>query len=193
MLCCDIISGRRSNSCKPTPYARRHGSGSISTSAKSLPQSIITRNISIEQEDAEEERPLSSTNTTKELLPPSNSLYPRRYSRTNAPKRPPFKKAMSLDCDDSRNTYTISNSSSKQTTVHIEIENDDTDDTMDEEDENDEVLEIPEVRIPEVREVPEEEATSDEGFMVSAKSEIRQMRIRTVSTVSECSEFSTCH
>ncbi len=158
-------------SCKATPYARRHGSGGISTSAKSLPQPCINSSRTKFQEEEEIDSGVASKATLESEMKSSPS---RRYSRSNF-RKPPFSKAFSLDYDDggsSHYTY-CSMSSSKQTTVRIENDSYqiNEDDTSEDED-------------------------TDEALMVSATESTAlplTSRMRTVSTVSECSEFSTCH
>ena len=102
------------------------------------------------------------------------SSLPRRYSRGNF-KRPPFSKAVSLDYDD-RSYHTFSSSSSKQTTIRIE-------NLTEDEAPGDDDTDI------------DDEDSSD--LMMSANeynnADFQRNRFRTVSTVSECSEFSTCH
>lgn len=159
------FTGRRSLSVsvKATPYARRQGA-EISTSAKSLPQPSIQR---LDEEILEEGR----RNLT---VSPSTSSA-RRYSRTI--KRPPFNKAVSLDYDDGSHYTYCSNTSSKQTTIRIENDSH---------------------HFTEEGDTSEDEDT-DNALMMTASSEFsggggeNMKRLRTVSTVSECSEFSTCH
>ena len=100
-----------------------------------------------------------------EDLPMASSSSPARVGRLQARyNRPPMAKAVSLDYDDSHHTYC--STSSKQTTIRIENTADNT--SVDED-------------------------TDDDDLMVSAESDRTLPKLRTVSTVSECSEFSTAN
>lgn len=83
---------------------------------------------------------------------------------------------MSLDYDDGSHYTYCSNTSSKQTTIRIENDSH---------------------HFTEEADTSEDEDT-DNALMMTASSEFSSglekiQRLRTVSTVSECSEFSTCH